>query len=159
MQLSPGREAPATLDAMRAAVWRSLNQRPVWTVTAQALAGIGTDPRARAARLAGWVRDHFIYTPDPLDLELLTDPTVHAQAVLSKGVTFGDCDDAATFGAALGRAAGMPAKLVAVTYKAGRPLSHVYAALRTPDGWAILDPTLPPQGPAPIPKGRLEVSV
>lgn len=157
--LPAGAEAPATLDVMRAWVWRSLSQRPVWDAARQVFGGVGADPTARAAALATWLRGRFLFTPDPLSLELLTDPTVHAQAILAKGVTFGDCDDAATLAAALGRAGGMPAKLVAVAYRPHAPLVHVYTTLRTPAGWAIIDPTLPPQGPAPTPRRRLEVSV
>lgn len=151
--------APATLDVMRSWVLRSLQERPVWEAARNALAGVGADPTARAAALASWLRGRFHYTPDPLDLELLTDPTTHARAILRHGITFGDCDDAAALGAALGIAAGLPAKLVAVAYRPRAPLSHVYAALRTPNGWAILDPTIPPQGPAPTPRRRMEISI
>jgi transglutaminase-like putative cysteine protease len=145
---------------MRAQVWKALGERPVWDAAQRAFAGAqGTDPESRVAALAAWVRDRFLYTPDPLGLELLTDPTTHAQAVLRRGLTFGDCDDAAAFVAALGKAGGIPAKLVAVAYRPTAPLSHVYATLRTPRGWAIVDPTIPPQGFTPTPRRRLEVSV
>lgn len=151
--------APATLEAMRRMVYATLAQAPVWEVTTAALAGVGPDPGARAAAVNTWLRAHFHYLPDPLDMELLTDPTVHALGVQGHGVTFGDCDDAAVFGAAMGKAAGLPAKLVAVAYRPHAPLSHVYTTLRTPRGWAILDVTIPPQGPTPMPRRRLEVKV
>ena len=155
-----GGEAPATLTVMRAQVWKALGERPAWDAARAAFDGApGRDPDTRVATLARWVRDRFLYTPDPLGLELLTDPTTHAQAILARGVTFGDCDDAAALVATLGKAGGIPAKLVAVAYRADAPLSHVYATLRTPRGWAIVDPTLPPQGPAPTPRRRLEVRV
>lgn len=149
--------APATLQAMRAVVHQALTRAPVWTVTAHALQGVGGHSVDRAAALARFLRSHFTYVHDPTSMELLTDPTLHALGMLDHGMTYGDCDDAAMLAGAMGRAAGLPAQLVAVGYRRTGPLAHVYATLRTAAGWANMDVTLPPQGPAPVPRQRMEV--
>ncbi len=90
--------------------------------------------QARALRL--WMAQHFRFVKDPDQKEDGRDPRFMMQQIAADGVYLGDCDDAATLSAALGKAIGLPAKFMAVAFAPNDSYKHVYTVLYP------MDPTL-----------------
>lgn len=90
-----------------------------------------------AAALHAFVRDRIRYVKDPLDGELVQTP------VATLGIGQGDCDDKATLLAALLRAAGHPARFVAVAVGDDPNLSHVYVETKIGPTWYAAETTEP----------------
>lgn len=127
---------------------------PILAETAAALTwGSGGDPEEAARAIAEFVAARVLYVQDAWNGEVLRSPTYMLRRIERDGAAFGDCDDMATLAAALGRAAGFPARLILVGFGAAEPYSHVYAELQTPAGWVTIDPVAPPEG-APVPVRR-----
>ena len=80
--------------------------------------------------------------------ELLKSPRYMLREIEAHGVATGDCDDVAILGAALGRAAGLPARFALLAFTVGAPYEHVYTELLTAAGWVELDTTRPFQLPS-----------
>jgi len=86
-----------------------------------------------------WFRRYWKPVPDPPDAEWITTPLRHLQWYWNVAMMAGDCDDAATLGAAIALAAGWPAEFVAIRNLAESEFSHVF--LRA--GGMDIDPIVP----------------
>lgn len=95
--------------------------------------------------IRAWLAAHWRFLRDPEGVELLRTPRYLVDRILANGTVQGDCDDAATLGAAIGLATGLPARFVAVAFPGKMDLVHVYAELKTSLGWRDLDVTRPAQ--------------
>lgn len=136
-----------TVRHMRRLV-RDAEGRPLLARTAaRIIAGARTDGTAAVA-IREWMDQHTRFEPDPVGVELIRTPEYMLEMVATTGEASGDCDDVAVLGAALGRAAGLPARFVLIGFRKGEPYQHVYTELGTPTGWLELDTTRPAQMPA-----------
>lgn len=81
-----------------------------------------------------WVCQNIRYIADPTDMELVKDP----ERLVQTGS--GDCDDIATLCAALLLAVGRQAALMLVAFRGAPVPSHVFAVVKTPNGWVPVDP-------------------
>ena len=113
------------------------------------LQGLDTDKQVRF--IWGWVKNHVRYVEDdvllgragidPYDKELLHEPALMVQQVLTRGYTEGDCDDFVTLFATLVAAANDRAGLSFVTIKTadqGDIWAHVYLYIYCPCGKRIV---------------------
>lgn len=119
---------------------------------------------AAVAQLLGireWVAEHFQFVRDPSSGELLHDPDHLMRQIATRGVAYGDCDDAAILAGALACAVGFRVALITValhedstTPAAAVPFGHVWASASPPfaclDGsqrqlWIEFDVTRPMQ--------------
>jgi transglutaminase-like putative cysteine protease len=114
------------------------------------------DPRAIANAIRLYVATRLAFVRDPIGFESLTPPLKHMLALDRYRVVGGDCDDAATLAAALGRALGLRAAFTVEAFDWGKgpsPFQHVYATLLPPAGqgsWSVkVDTTRDPQGLPP----------
>lgn len=106
------------------------------------------NPVAQAFAIRGWLSRVWRFVDDPTELDLLRSPVEMLGDYAAHSVVMGDCDEAAILGAALGKAIGLPAQLVALSFVQSDgtpgPFEHVYAALVMVDGSVIdLDVTKP----------------
>lgn len=108
---------------------------------------VGPDPCSTAERVRDFLQENVLFRRDPLGTELLKTPRYMLREIAEHGEAIGDCDDVAVLGAALGRAAGLPARFVLLAFREGAPYEHVYTELATPEGWLELDTTRPFQLP------------
>jgi transglutaminase-like putative cysteine protease len=97
----------------------------------------------------GWVREHFWYRDE--NEEILRSPDfmlADMGRVDSTGRVIqleGDCDDVSTFFAAIGKVLGLPARLVAIRYRADTPnFEHVFTEVYDGGQWRVLDATVRP---------------
>lgn len=114
----------------------------VRAAAAEAIAGNG----CRACGIRRWLGNRFRFLRDPEGVELLRTPDALLDDIARGGYTSGDCDDAAVLGAALGRAAGLPARFVVFGWAGSEgPFTHVFAELGAGPGsrWIDLDVTRP----------------
>lgn len=119
-----------TLDRMAALVNASLSV-PLVIETANGIAAT-VPPRdyyAIAQAIRAWLTRRFRFVRDPVGVELLRDPEYQLRQWMTNGYITGDCDDAAILGAALGKAVGIGGKFVAVGFRPGGPLVHVFTVL------------------------------
>lgn len=93
-------------------------------------------------------RTEFVF--DPVGVELIRSPVYMLRAIQARGTAVGDCDDVAVLGAALGLAAGIPARFVLLGFTEAEPFEHVYTELLSDGGAVELDTTRPAQMPADI---------
>lgn len=138
-----------------AATIRQLVQRAraaAQTQTVQDAAHSIVGPHARAYASAKAVRrflaDKIMFQADPIGVELLRWPPTMLEEISTEGVAFGDCDDVATLGAALGIALGLAARFVVLAFTPTGPFEHVYSELFAGGDWVELDTTRPVQYPA-----------
>jgi hypothetical protein len=73
-----------------------------------------------------YLRAHVSFVPDPVGVELIRTPQAMLRTIQQRGFVAGDCDDLATFGAALLRAMGREPVLVVT----GRPRTGLPRAFR-----------------------------
>ena len=100
--------------------------------------GAAIVPNTSIGVLDSWIRQHFRYR-DEIE-EIVREPAAMLEDLQLLGYVEGDCDDVATFTAAVLRAYGYPAKLVAIRYNAADPeFRHVFVES---DG-VRLDATVP----------------
>jgi len=139
----------ATIDAMRGIIDRALRV-PLVVETARSIAL--SCPVRDSVRVAWaireWLASSFFFVRDPVGVELVAEPEYMLRRFQVTRKILGDCDDAAVLGCALGKAVGIPCKLVAIGFnRAGRnvaPFAHVYGVLfPTPTGAVSLDVTRP----------------
>lgn len=132
-----------TLQRMRSLVNRSL-AIPVVRGTAVNLMR-AVVPRARGEQIRAvrrFLTDRVQFLRDPVGVELLHDPVWLLREIQTRYYVTVDCDDVAILGAALGKAAGLKARFVAVAfYDPVAPYSHVWAELFDGDQWRDLDVT------------------
>lgn len=82
-------------------------------------------PRAIRAFLS----DRMRFRPDPPGAEVVYHPLDLLDDIRRDGVAYGDCDDAAALGAALGVAAGHLVRFRVVGFSKEGPFAHVWAEL------------------------------
>lgn len=78
---------------------------------------------------------------DPHDAELIRAPDRQLQELACRGYLVGDCDDAATLGAALLYSLGIPAQFVVIRMPWEEDFSHVFLRCGSLD----IDPIAPPE--------------
>lgn len=102
-------------------------------------------PRDRAGQVAavrGFLTERVQFLRDPVGVELLHSPDWLLREIQARYYVTGDCDDVAILGAALGKAAGLKARFVAVAfYDPVAPYAHVWTDLFDGDQWRDLDVT------------------
>lgn len=119
---------------------------------------------AQALAIRQWLASVWRFVDDPLDRDLFVTPERALQEYNETGIVTGDCDEAATLGAALGYAVGMQAQFVALAFPSGDPdedsrFSHVFAALLTDDNRTVSLDITRPAGPVPAPSRVLTLDV
>jgi len=89
--------------------------------------------------ISNFLRNTFLYQPDPLDKELLISPNRMAEDFLTKGIAHrGDCDDLATLVAAVFGSLGYRTRILIVSYDS--EWSHAYSEIWTEElGWLPVD--------------------
>lgn len=106
---------------------------------------------------------HIKFCKDPVGVENLTPPIEHMRIFKMNGdrPVLGDCDDAASLGAAMGMAVGIPAEFVIRAFwKPDNPYQHVLTYLRPRAGIAIdLDTTRDAQKLPPRPTREFRMGV
>lgn len=120
-------------------------------LAASIVAGVpGKDGTLQAQVIREWIADRTDFLRDPKGTELLHAPALLSQWVLTRGRVAIDCDDVATWAAALGMAVGLRARFVLVGFGPPPriPLRHVWAELSDPHhvNWVDVDVTRPAQG-------------
>lgn len=132
-----------TLAAMRDAVNRGLTQPIVLGVVQRIARTIeARDPVQVWRAIRSWLLARFQFVPDPLDVETLRTPVEQLRQIAATGVMGGDCDDAAILAATLAKAFGLRVRFVVLGFFSPRdPYRHVYAEVRSPDGWLDFDIT------------------
>lgn len=141
-ELPPGDAGVAvTLEEMRR--WAREPDPLLTREAGRILQRTGGDPEATAMAVRAFLHAHTRYENDPWGAEVLKSPRAMLRQIHRDGVTAGDCDDMALLAAALGRAAGLPARFVVLGFTRGGPLEHVLTQLGTPSGWREIDPARP----------------
>lgn len=148
--LRPGDDGTVdTLDAMAGFV-RARALHPVIAGLARRITGDRSEPRERIAALRGWLADRLTFHPDPPDMEWVDDPAEQMMALRAVGRIHGDCDDAATLGATLARAMGLPSRFVVAGFgRAPAPYEHVWTDVFDGARWHDLDVTRDPTALSP----------
>lgn len=128
-----------TLRVMRKNVRAALKKRHVIELATALVSDVAPrDYVGALCALNAFVRDKFKFVRDPYGLELLRRPEYLLQRIQTHGCVQGDCDDAAQLVATLGLAIGFPAQFCAVSFDpSGRLMSHVFTALRLPNGQPV----------------------
>lgn len=133
-----------TLQRMREVVNKSLTDPFVIETARRIVAAYPArdyDGHARAVR--DYLDEHLQFVRDPRGVEMLSTPRYLLTQIARRYIVQGDCDDAAILGAALAKAVGLKARLVAVGFfRKDAPLSHVYAVVQG-RRWHSLDTTRP----------------
>lgn len=117
---------------------------------------------AQAQVIRAFLSRVWRFVNDPHDRELLAEPEVSLREHLEHGIVTGDCDEAAIFGATLGRAVGLYAQLVVYEFATADPdasLAHVFAVLLTDAGETVSLDVTRPRGPVPAPSRVLAIDV
>lgn len=138
-----------TVWHMRALVRTSLS-RPLLADRAASIVAGSESALEAGTRIREFLETEVVYVPDPLGMELLKSPVYMLREIDADGRATGDCDDVAILGAALGLAAGLPARFVLLAFRPGAPYEHVYTELLTDEGWLELDTTKPHQLPSGV---------
>jgi hypothetical protein len=102
-------------------------------------------PRDRVGQITAlrcFLDERVQFLRDPVGVELLHSPDWLLREIQARYYVTGDCDDVAILGAALGKAAGLKARFVAVAfYDPVAPYAHVWTDLFDGDQWRDLDVT------------------
>jgi hypothetical protein len=98
------------------------------------------NPQAEVSALLAWVRAHYRYTQDPVEVELVRDPRYSLRAIQREGRFFGDCDDASVLLATLLETAGYSTRFV-VQGADGEPYQHVLVEVELDGQWTPADVT------------------
>jgi transglutaminase-like putative cysteine protease len=118
-------------------------------------------PYLQALAIKNFLERTWRFVDDPYDRDTFVAPDVALREFLAAGVLAGDCDEAATMGAALGRAIGLQAQFVVLFFD-DRPdasVQHVFAVLLTDDGRSVSLDITRPRGPVPAPTRTMTVDV
>jgi hypothetical protein len=111
----------------------------------------------QVGRLREWLGGHLEFFPDPEATELLRTPDYVLSLIWRDGIARCDCDEVGTLAAALGMAAGFPARLTLVSFGKSLPFTHVFCELHTfKAGWVELDVMRPAELPPGLTFARLE---
>lgn len=112
--------------------------------------------RDAADRIRRYLEANVRFQFDPPGVELIRTPELLLRQIHCRGESFGDCDDVAVLGAALGLAVGLPATYVLIAFHDTDPFEHVYTELETPAGAVELDTTRPEHLPPELQIRRTE---
>lgn len=110
---------------------------------ARCLAGdvtVNNDRRGLFDRVAGFVLDEVIYTPDPLAAEVVRSPVQMLREYEAYEKAKGDCDDHVLLANSLLSALGIPCKAAAVQTPGAGRFNHVICVVRTGGAWFDFDP-------------------
>lgn len=138
-----------TLRLMRDIVRRSAYDPVVIEAAERAVADAsGRDERELAGAIDSYLTDHLSFLPDGLiQGEILRTPRYLIDRIGAEGKARADCEDGSMLAAALATCVGLPARFVALAFfDASRPFAHVFAEVKTQDGWVPIDPTEPNRG-------------
>lgn len=140
-ELPPGELGTIRTLEVMAQLARDGARDPLLSRAARFIVGSTTGSPPRGVRaIRDFLGRHVLFTPDPVELELVQAPRLQIENITATGRAFGDCDDIATLGAALGLSAGFPARYVVLAFEPSGPWEHVYTELLASDGtWAELD--------------------
>lgn len=110
---------------------------------------------AQMLAIRAWLTQVTAFVRDPIDVELVQAPDYQLQQIAEHGVSYGDCDDVAVLGGAIGGALGFQVSLITVAFlDNAAPLSHIWASISPPVAflngagkqvWMELDTTRPMQ--------------
>ena len=114
---------------------------------------------ARGVR--AYVAEHIKFCPDPVGIENITPPQAHMKLLRKVHTVLGDCDDAATLSAAMGKSLGIPASFKILAFrKPNAPYQHVITYLHPRGGLVIdMDTTRPAQNLPPVATRQFEMKV
>jgi hypothetical protein len=130
-----------TLAAMRSLVEQAQASQIVQAAVTQALDGTPEkNANVEAAALVGWLRAHYRYQNDPVNVELVRDPRYALRQIQLSGTFAGDCDDASTLLAALLETAGYSTRFV-LQGEAGQDFQHVLVEADLDGTWTPIDLT------------------
>lgn len=90
------------------------------------------------SEIEDFLREYMAYTPEHVETVLAPDDALGMIHVT--GIFAGDCDDAATFAAAVAYAIGVQSKFIAIRLPGQSSFSHVYTNIED----VIVDPTVEP---------------
>lgn len=127
-----------TLELMRATVLADVGA-PLLVQTARSIVSGAGHPLKGIRAIRRYLSERVRFTRDPATVELLQSPRYQLSVIQARGTVPGDCDDIAILGAALGLAAGFPARFKVLRFDKLGPFEHVYTELRGPTGWIELD--------------------
>lgn len=148
--LRPGDDGTIDTLAAMAAFARSRASHPAVARLARRVGQGASTKRAQVAALRGWLADRLTFAPDPVDIEWVDDPLDQLTDLAAHGRIHGDCDDAATLGATLARAMGLPARFVVAGFgPPPAPFAHVWAEVSDGARWYELDVTREPDALSP----------
>lgn len=106
---------------------------------AEQAAGRGTRLQ-QAQALYNEIKARMIYTPDPVGVEYTKSPSRHLDDILSRGKTYGDCDDQSCVAYTMLMSIGIPAKLRVTWYDKLQP-QHIYTIANLGGQWYPFDTT------------------
>ena len=119
------------------------------------------DRLSQMAALYDWLKAHWSYVNDPIEVELVKDPERILEEIEKHGRALGDCDDASTFLVAACRTIGIPATFTRVGFDGslGDSYSHVYAVATDQHGrQVVLDPVAGPRTREMLGKAKKSIS-
>ena len=160
-------QAKLTLKRMAHYVNQSLADHDfVWWVREQIERMVPTSVADRyqpgiARGIREYVSARIQFVQDPVGVENITPPEKHMRLIQEKRVILGDCDDAATLSAAMGKALGIPASFKILAFRTpDAPYQHVITYLHPRGGSAIdMDTTRAAQNLPPVSTRSFEVKV
>lgn len=138
----PGGDAGivTTLWAMKACVDDALEHRGPAALLGE-MFDVGEPVRTTARKIYEFLRKHVLFKRDPAGIEHVRHPDQLAVEVENGGIALADCDDVATFGATLARAAGLTAFFVVVSTRPAGEFHHVFFGVTDERGLPVyLDP-------------------
>lgn len=134
-----------TIEYMRKAVLgpRGVRSIPLRLLVERIVSGLQPkDYLSEILAIRNFAHSHVRYLNDPLTVELVKDPERFVEEIAANGIAVGDCDDIATFIAAMALALGREAEFVTVGFGAPGNYSHVFTRVREPKSreWIVTDP-------------------
>lgn len=147
---APGGESftSATLARMRFLARQAVTEPSVvWLARSLAAqSGDGHQGRVVAQIIHNWLASHVVFVADPTDQEMLSRPADIVAQVEKYGRVGMDCDEIATFGAALLLSVGLPATFRVYKFAGASMYGHVFTYAPGPNGGVSLDIQTMPQG-------------
>ncbi len=126
--------------------------------------GIAGNQYAMALAIRAWLDSVWHFVDDPLEREYLRKPVDMMRDYQELGYVIGDCDEAATLGAALAKSVGLCATFTVLAFPTpddggADAFSHVYASILTNDGREVELDITRPHGPVPVPTRSATIDV
>lgn len=147
----------ATLRQMRKIARQGVQDRQLVNLASRITEGRQGSAASTALALRGWLNSRVSFQRDPYGIETVREVSEMLADLAERGAVYGDCDDVAVLGAALGVASGLAARYVAVAFRADGPFRHVWTDVGDGLRWWQLDVTRPPDAPEPVRAMTLEV--